>query len=128
MILLLLAIFSIVVAGVSKAVRDTLSHHFENSIFSELNPKFWNPVVSGANKWKGGKEENGEKFFLSSTLFVGITEGWHVFESLNTFFIFLGVGLSGYSYDILGMVVARVIYGISFTIAYEKFKRLKKTA
>ena len=86
--ILLLSILSIIVAAISKAVRDSLSHHFENSIFSELNPNFWNPVISGANKWNGGKEENGEKFFLSSTLFVGITEGWHVFESLNTFFIF----------------------------------------
>ena len=122
---LLLSIVSIIVAAISKAVRDTLSHHFENSIFSELNPNFWNPVISGANKWKGGKEENGEKFFLSSTLFVGITEGWHVFESLNTFFIFLGVGLSGYSYGILGIITARVLYGIIFTIAYKKFKRKK---
>lgn len=122
---LLLSIVSIIVAAISKAVRDTLSHHFENSIFSELNPNFWNPVISGANKWKGGKEENGEKFFLSSTLFVGITEGWHVFESLNTFFIFLGVGLSGYSYGILGIITARVLYGIIFTIAYKEFKRKK---
>lgn len=122
---LLLSIVSIIVAAISKAVRDTLSHHFEKSIFSELNPNFWNPVISGANKWKGGKEENGEKFFLSSTLFVGITEGWHVFESLNTFFIFLGVGLSGYFYGVLGMIAARVLYGIVFTIAYKKFKKKK---
>ena len=121
-IITLIAALSVIIAAISKAVRDSLSHHFERSVFNKLNPYFWDPVLSGANKWKDGKEENGEKFFLSSTLLVGVTEGWHVFESLNTFFIFLGVGLSGYTYGILGMILARVLYGIAFTISYEKFK------
>lgn len=36
----------ILLAAIFKAVADTLQHHFDTSVFRNLNPKFWNPVVS----------------------------------------------------------------------------------
>ncbi len=33
-------------AATCKAIADTLQHHFDTSIFSKLNPKFWDPKVS----------------------------------------------------------------------------------
>lgn len=121
-ILLIFGILSSIISGIGKAIRDTLAHHFERSIFKDLNPLFWNPVLSGNNKWKNGDRNQGEKFFLSTTLLVSLTEGWHIGETINVLFLVLGVGLMTYSIGLWGAIIARIIYGISFTIAYKKFE------
>lgn len=121
-ILLIFGILSSIISGIGKAIRDTLAHHFERSIFKDLNPLFWNPVLSGNNKWKNGDRNQGEKFFLSTTLWVSLTEGWHIGETINVLFLVLGVGLMTYSIGLWGAIIARIIYGISFTIAYKKFE------
>ena len=119
---LIFGVIAGIIAGVSKAVRDTLAHHFEESIFRNLNPLFWNPVLSGGNKWKNGDESQGEKFLFSSTLWVAVTEGWHVFEMLNVFCLYLSAGFMVFYMGLWGAVISRIIYGISFTIAYKYFK------
>lgn len=121
-ILLIFGILSSTISGIGKAIRDTLAHHFERSVFKDLNPLFWNPVLSGNNKWKNGDRNQGEKFFLSTTLLVSLTEGWHIGETINVLFLVLGVGLITYSIGLWGVIIARIIYGISFTIAYKKFE------
>lgn len=119
---LIFGVLSAIISGVSKAGRDTLAHHFESSIFKNLNPLFWNPVLSGNNKWKDGNKENGEKFFLSSTLWVALTEAWHIFETLNVFFLCVSVGFMVFYMGLWGAVISRVLYGISFTIYYRLFQ------
>lgn len=119
---LIFGIIASLISGVSKAFRDTLAHHFETSIFRNLNPQFWNPVLSGNNKWKNGDKKQGEKFLFSSTLWVALTEAWHVFEMLNVFFICVGVGFLVFYMGLWGAVIARILYGISFTIAYRLFE------
>jgi len=121
-LVLIFGILLCIIGGIGKAVRDTLAHHFEESIFKDKNPQFWNPVLSGGNKWKNGDKTQGEKFFLSSTLFVGITEAWHVSETLNVFCLIVGAGLMTFYMGLWGIVIARIIYGIVFTIYYKKFK------
>jgi hypothetical protein len=123
--LFIIGILCSIIAGVSKAGRDTLAHHFETSIFRNLNPMFWNPVLSGVNKWKNGDKTQGEKFFLSSTLWVALTEAWHIFEMLNVFCLCVGVGLMVFYMGLWGAVISRILYGIAFTIAYHYFE-LKK--
>lgn len=42
----MITLLLISLAAIFKAVADTLQHHFDTSVFSKLNQKFWNPVVS----------------------------------------------------------------------------------
>jgi hypothetical protein len=122
--IIVLSIILLTISGLAEAMKDTLAHHFEDSVFGKLNPQFWNPVVSGANKWKDGKRENGEKFFLSSTLLVGLTEGWHLFKMISTAFIFSGIGLSVYSMGLVwGVIISRLVYGITFTLGYKYLRK-----
>lgn len=75
------------------AVKDTLSHKFDRSIFSLpfFHQNYWNPNLSHLNKWKviDGrvvKKTNGERverFFLSSTVLVWTTDAWHLFDTLE---------------------------------------------
>lgn len=117
--ILLLFILTFVFA-VSEAVMDTLAHHFGKSIFAKLNPKFWNPVLSGGNKWKNGDSSQGERFLFSSSIFVFVTEGWHLFKMIRTSSIFGMVAV--FDYDCHGNIwftlLARVLFGLLFTVWY----------
>ena len=120
---LICIILLLVVAGLSEAIMDTLAHHFEESIFSKLNPKFWNPVVSGGNKWKNGDRNQGERFLLSSTLLVGFTEGWHLFKMFRTLSIFGAFALiSGW----IIALIAMILFKTSFTLFYYLYNTTEK--
>lgn len=98
MIFTILAVVFFVLPGVFEAVMDTLQFHFHDSIFSRFNQKFWNPSISWMNKWKDGCKKFGPKFFLSTTLLVFTTDGWHLMKwfrnrctDLGVFFTLLTV-------------------------------------
>lgn len=131
-------IILIVISAVSNAGMDTLAHHYEKSVFNRLNKYFWNPVDSGDNKWKDGIKARGEKYFLSSSLLVGFTEGWHLFKMLFLNLTILGtIMISIELYDKLNshgytkweivlfiMIYVRVIFGGVFTPMYNRvFKK-----
>jgi len=122
-----------IISGASEAVMDKTQFHYKKSIFSnsKLTPNFWNPKISWKNKWKGGKKENGEKFFLSSSLFVSITDAWHLFKMIRTLSLSISIFLSfillnyiDYPYlitELIMLISLRIIYGISFTLSFNKF-------
>lgn len=120
-----------IIASASEAVMDALSHGFEQSIFKNLNPMWWDPKQSGVNKWKDGDRNKGEKFFLSSTLLVGFTEGWHLFKMIRTFTLFLSITFASYGVHIITelnllttiiiFILTRVLFGLSFTLFYKIF-------
>jgi hypothetical protein len=114
-----LIILFLTIAGLAEAGMDALAHDFEGSIFKDANPNFWNPIISGGNKWKNGDRNQGERFFLSSTLLVGFTEGWHLFKMVRTLFLFGAVAL------ICGWIIAlicMIVFKGSFTIFYNNFR------
>jgi hypothetical protein len=124
---IILSIILMMFAGYSEGVMDTLAHHYEESIFRTLDPKWWNPVLSGNNKWKDGDKTKGEKFFLSSTLLVGFTEGWHAFKMIRTFSLFASMASMGYAlteniWVPVSIIGLRILFGIVFTIFYKIFK------
>jgi hypothetical protein len=41
----LIAAVLILLAAICKATADTLAHHFDTSIFKNLDPQFWNPNI-----------------------------------------------------------------------------------
>ncbi|MDZ7877071.1 MAG: hypothetical protein U5L45_05345 [Saprospiraceae bacterium] len=76
-----LVLLIICLTGVFDAVKDTLSHHYAQSVFKELNGKFWDASVSWCNKWKDC-ESGTERFPLSSSVLVFMTDGWHLMKFL----------------------------------------------
>ena len=106
-------------AGLCEAAMDALAHYYEQSVFKKLNPTYWNPVVSGVNKWKNGDRTQGERFFLSSTLLVGFTEGWHLFKMARTLLLFGAIAvITGWFIAFLMMCV----FKSSFTLYYKTFR------
>jgi len=88
---------------------------------------FWNPQLSWMNKWDYSRVPRREKFPLSSTVLVFLTDGWHLMKwcrnrcidgmifivTLNTFDV----------WDAFWITIAiRSMYGIIFEFLFRKLK------
>lgn len=82
-------------AGALNATYEILFISFKYSIFSKLNPQYWDPKTSWIYKWKyplqpapkrwyyfGFQPRHEERFPYSSTIFVWLTDAWHLFKAL----------------------------------------------
>ena len=114
----MISIIFIVLAGICKAIKDTLNFHFETSVFKNLG-KFWCPAISWKNKYKDDLIT--PKFFGATTIFVWITDGWHLFDFLQT--IFSIVAIVVYSKIVFCIVDIFILYCI-FSICFELFYRI----
>lgn len=114
-----------ILAGMSEGVMDTLQFHYSSSIFYNFKNKlFWNPQISWQNKYKNGDPTEGAKFPFSTNLLVGLTDGWHLFKFLRTFFIFAGIFFIFMNcqtpfHCLIDVMVARIIFGVSFSLSYD---------
>jgi hypothetical protein len=100
---------------------DKINFHFDKSIFfDKKNKLFWNPSESWKNKWK--EDLKTEKFTGSSTIFVFTTDAWHLFKFFKNTSLFIGLPLlylGGFNI-ILSILIARIVYGLIFTLFFDK--------
>jgi len=85
-----MSILFIILAGICNGVMDTLFTRYDQSVFKNFDPLFWDPRKSWVNKWKS-YSPNKEKFLFSSTILVFLTDAWHLFKALMIGFIMLGI-------------------------------------
>ena len=112
--------------GICEGIMDKIQFHYSTSIFSTFkNTTYWNPEESWKNKYKNGNPLEGEKFFLSTTFFVSLTDAWHFFKLLRNAFVFASLVFIGYMSDtfmctIIYVISARTLYGFGFWLSYGK--------
>jgi len=87
----------IILSAISEAIMDKLQHSFNESVFRDLNENWWDPTFSWRNKYKCSSPYMGPKFFLSTTALVFLTDAWHLFKALRTFFLWTAVAFIVYS-------------------------------
>ena len=76
--------------GLSKAIQDIIQFHFDLSIFSLFkNQNYFNPNLSWKNKYNISK--NKIISYLFQTVFVFITDFWHLIGFFRTLFIVLAI-------------------------------------
>jgi len=118
-----------ILASICEAIMDILQFHYITSPFKKFkNNVFWDPEVSWRNKYKDGDPNKGPRFIGSDTIFVGLTDAWHLFKMFRTLFIFLGVlflllQFSTFWISIIVTALLRIFFGIGFTIFYEGLKK-----
>lgn len=130
-----LGLILISLAGIAEAVMDTLQFHYSRSIFDAgrwrrfwcIKWKYrswWNPEESWKFKYKNNDSTQGAKFPGSTTIFVGLTDGWHCFKLIRNLFLFGGIlclalpnTLSVFE-TIICIASARTLYGITFSVFY----------
>lgn len=71
--------------GVCDGISEELLHHYSlvKEKFPNIKDKFFNPEISWHNKYKNGDEKQGDAFFGSSTVFVGVTDAFHFSRSIK---------------------------------------------
>ena len=86
MLPILLAFIFYSCSGIFDAIMDTLKDHFSISIFSELNPQFWNPIYSWKNKYINGNPAEGHKNFPDA-----FSDAWHICKFIREGFNILAI-------------------------------------
>ena len=114
-----ISIVLLIFAGICNSFMDALKTRYLKSIFQTWKNQMWvNPAYSWPNKWKNGLKENGERFPGSSTVFVWVTDLWHLAKMLMLVSIMFAVVL----YDpIVAWWIDWFILYCSFTIPFEIF-------
>ena len=116
----MISVIFIILAGICNAVMDIIQFKFQGSVFIKF-PKLkqWaDPKLSWRNKWKDGDPSQGERFFLSSTVFVWITDLWHFAQSfMISFFVLAAIFYN----PIFNYIIDFIILKIAFSLSFELF-------
>jgi len=115
MIIIIITIVLILIAAEANSVMDKSS---ENR-FS--NPKY-NKTTSSGNKWKNGDPEQGERFFLSSTVLVGFTDLWHFSQLIFHSSWQLAIAIQT-DYILIYFLSIKTIFSLMFEMSYRKGKK-----
>lgn len=125
---MLISLIFFILASISNAVMDTCSHHFSNSVFSKLNPKFWDATISWMNKYVDGNPSKGiRKLFWIINFPVQLTDAWHMFKSLMIIFIcasiatFKGYTIYYFEYEWLNIAIAIIVYGTTWNLFFSLY-------
>lgn len=121
----MISLIFISLAAICNAIMDVLSNHFEQSIFSKMNEKWWNPWLSWRNKYKGNSPVFGRKKWCGVVIPVCFTDAWHLFKQLMIFFLCLSIVTfeNICVNDIFGLIAMFLITGFAwwafFTLFYK---------
>jgi hypothetical protein len=69
-----------ILAGVCRAVCSKLVFHFDRSVFACWRPG-WDPKKTSNNKYKNRDPAQGPRFWGSTTVFVWLTDPFHLFQA-----------------------------------------------
>ena len=106
-------------ACVCNSIMDVLSTRFDVSIFRNFSNKlFWDWRISWRNKWENGFKLNREKFLFSSSIFVFLTDAWHLFKALMLLFLILSIYFYVPIFGILDIPFFFISWGITFELLY----------
>lgn len=86
--LLILAFLLITIGGMCYGLKETVTHHYGAFAerFPQANPLWWNPALSWQQKYEGGIQAQGPAFPGSTTVFVFVTDAYHLFGELERAF------------------------------------------
>lgn len=117
---IVLAVLFIMIAGCFESLMDLLQFRWNEVKIFFGNEKFFNPKISWVNKWKNGDKAQGEKFLFSSTILVGLTDGWHLFKLIRNWNLFTAIAI------LSNVWIALLLYGLNRLSFYINFKTLQK--
>lgn len=117
----MISLILMILAGGLNACMDVLQFKYQHSIFKTWKKQQWvNPVLSSQNKWKYNEVGVwlGEKFIGSSTIFVFVTDFWHLCKFLMLSFIMSSVI---FYQPLINWWADFLIFYCAFTITFELF-------
>jgi len=121
--MIILTILFFLLSGGAEGVMDHLQFHYDK------HNVFWNPKLSWVNKYKFGNPIAGERFFLSTTILVWLTDGWHLMKMIRTTTLTLGIAFLlthlGISFWLSAIysTLAVILFKLAFTAVYNILKK-----
>ena len=141
MSLLITSIISAFLVGIVNSLKDLSSIDF-------FSKKWWNKSNSWKNKWKLDKDDNiilnekkywyylyyftpkyKERFIYSSTIFVSLTDGWHLLQKIQFTIVYLNVALlisTSILQFILYFLLVYTVFTLTFSIFYTTIQKINK--
>jgi hypothetical protein len=126
-------IILMIIAGACNAIMDTLQFRFDKSIFKNRNLNFWDPKKSWINKYKQPLKPYKKKWYyfgivtpkfeelfpFSTTIFVSLTDAWHLFQKITWSCLIGAIVLyEPVNIKIVDFAVYYAIFTTSFTIYF----------
>ena len=127
-----------VLAGAANAVMDLTKSKsmWSRSTWSKLPANHWWTKWAGPDSWKNkwkldkdGKTTSSDRFFMSSTVFVFITDAWHFFQMLwSTLFILAALmympiwgwgGIPVFLVYVVEFIVLKAAYTGTFVLLFD---------
>jgi len=99
----MISLILISIAAIFNSIMDTLFDHFNVSIFKNLNPNLWNPMIS----WK-----------TSKTILGYHVDAWHIFKSIMIILLILSIICYK---QLINPYLDFLIFGISWNIIFNIF-------
>jgi len=108
-------VFLILLCALSNAIMDLSGE-------DKFSKSWMNKNQSWKNKWKNGDKEQGERFFLSSTVLVGFTDLWHFAQLVFHSSWQLAIAIHT-DYILLYFVLIKVLFSLSFELIYRNINK-----
>jgi len=141
----LLPLLLVVVAAACNAVMDTLTHHYDSSVFKLKDRQFWDPSISWENKYNILTDYNtGKKTYIHKKIgdtnintIDALSDAWHIFKSLSIISILLALSLTSIIpltiptiHPLILLPSLLILYGLvwnkTFNLFYNKLLLIKK--
>jgi len=104
----------VIIIALLQACIEVLQHRFHNSIFSNLNPKFWDPKISWLNKYIANKPHLGrKKLFWKINVPVQITDAFHMIKTIQITVLCYILAPNIYWFIGLG-ITHNIVFGIMY--------------
>lgn len=104
-----------------RSIWNRVANYFDRTNRPYLGQRFWDKNVAWRNKWKNGDPEQGEAFFLSSTMLSYLTDGWHLtkfFWMLHLFSVIVHYEPIT-PYPIVDMLIFYYSFGITHSFLFK---------
>lgn len=117
----MITIIFILIAAILNASMDVVSTKWVKSFFNKHLKKyeqFFNPQLSWRNKWKNGDPSQGERFPLSSTMLVFLTDWWHLAKSSMILSFCISIVFYVPIFGLIDILLFFIIFGVVFEVFY----------
>ena len=108
-------------SGAARGINEVITHNYDQfeGKHPQANDNFWFPRLSANNKYKNGDRTQGAAFPLSTTVLVGLTDGYHMTNSIAIIMATVSMGFSMSLYEkpkLKDIGLQLLITGIGFTV------------
>lgn len=105
--------------GMCDGFVELIKHHYSKfkAIFPNINDNYWNPAISWENKWNSDLKT--EKFFLSSTALVFLTDAYHLVRMISKINLSIAFGLLIGTNILIWIAIIFTIHTVGFYITYK---------